>query len=73
MCDAASRRFHGDNGEQVATMDLFSGAIGAFKNPSSHRTVDFADPVEAAEIVQLANLLLRLVRRAETRIAAGGT
>lgn len=52
-----------EGGEQVAIMELFSGAIGAFKNPNSHRTVDYHDPVEGAEIIQLADLLLRMLRR----------
>jgi uncharacterized protein (TIGR02391 family) len=53
----------GDPGEAVATMDLFKGAIGLFKNPSSHRRVDFDDATEAAEIVLLADLLMRLLRK----------
>lgn len=55
-------------GERRAIMELFAGAIGAFKNPASHRTVHFDNPVEAAEVVQTADLLLRLLRRAEQRL-----
>lgn len=55
-------------GEQQATADLFAGAIGAYKNPASHRTVRFDDAVEAAEVIQLADLLLRIAQRAESRL-----
>ena len=53
--------------ERLAIMALFAGSIGAFKNPSSHRTVLFDDAIEAVEVVQLADLLLRLLGRAEQR------
>lgn len=58
--------------EQHATADLFAGAIGAYKNPASHRTIQFDDPVEAAEVVQLADLLLRIVERRKHAIARSG-
>jgi uncharacterized protein (TIGR02391 family) len=48
-----------DAGESVAQMELFAGAIGLFKNPPSHRKVDYDDPTRAAEVVLLADLLLR--------------
>jgi uncharacterized protein (TIGR02391 family) len=47
--------------EQEGTMQLFMGAIAVFKNPNSHREVDFEDPTIAAEIVLFADLLLRLL------------
>ena len=57
-----------DAGEQVAIMNLFAGAIGAFKNPSSHRQVDYGDATVASEAVLLADLLLRILDQYEGRL-----
>lgn len=57
-----------DSGEQEAISHLFAGAIGTFKNPPSHRQVDYADPTEASEVVLLADLLMRLLDRVAARI-----
>jgi uncharacterized protein (TIGR02391 family) len=57
-----------DPGEQIGIMELFAGAIGTFKNPPSHRQVNYGDPTEASEVVLLADLLMRLLDRVEVRV-----
>jgi uncharacterized protein (TIGR02391 family) len=62
-----------ERGERLSVMNLFSGAIGTFKNPPSHRQVDYQDPVQASEVVLLADLLLRLLDSTETRMGQSET
>jgi uncharacterized protein (TIGR02391 family) len=56
-----------ERGEREATAHLFAGAIGVFKNPSSHREVQYDDPTYASEVVLFADLLLRMLDRVEQR------
>ncbi|MFZ0963664.1 MAG: TIGR02391 family protein [Terriglobia bacterium] len=56
-------------GERTGIMELFAGAIGTFKNPPSHRQVDYANPTEASEVVLLADLLMRVLDRVKERLA----
>lgn len=58
-----------DVGEADAQMALFWGAIGFFKNPASHRRIDYENATEASEAVLLADLLLRILDRVEADAA----
>ncbi len=46
--------------EKEALHGLMRGAIGWFKNPSSHRTVGYSNDQQAAHVFAFANLLLDL-------------
>jgi uncharacterized protein (TIGR02391 family) len=49
-----------DPAERQALMELFSGAIGSYKNPHSHRNVEI-DAAQAVEMIILASHLLRII------------
>ena len=56
-----------ETGEREAISHVFAGALGAFKNPTSHRLVDFDDPAVAADVILLADLLLRMLDARRTQ------
>lgn len=47
--------------EAEAIHQLMRGAIGWYKNPSSHRTVSYSDPQHAVQVLGFDNLLLDLL------------
>jgi uncharacterized protein (TIGR02391 family) len=55
--------------ERQALSDLFSGAMGYFRNATGHRKVDFT-PAEAARTIIFASQLLYLVET-QAKAAAG--
>ena len=56
-------------GEQDGTRALFAGAYAVFRNPAGHREVDYDDVSEAAEAVQTASMLMRILDRVESRVS----
>ena len=68
--DLMRKAFHPDTGpltdpdalpaEREALMHLFSGAIGSYKNPYSHRLVEI-EPKDSVEMIILASHLLSIV------------
>lgn len=57
-------------GDREARMALFWGAIGEYRNEAGHNITDPDDPQEAAEVVLLANGLLRIVENVRARLQA---
>lgn len=55
-------------GEQEGTRALFAGAYAVLRNPSGHREVNYDDVSEAADAVQVASLLMRILDRIESRM-----
>lgn len=53
--------------EEEGAHMLFRGAIQLFKNPSSHRTVDWSNAVSTAQVLCLADMLLATLSTAVPR------
>ena len=53
--------------EQEGVYNLFKGAIQFFKNPSSHRTVNYNKRIETIKIIAFADLLLEILDSAQAR------
>lgn len=76
--DLMVKAFHAETGsmrdaaeptaERESLMELFRGAVGRFKNPTSHREVNFENPAEVIEILQLASLLMGILDRRVTAL-----
>jgi hypothetical protein len=47
--------------EETGVFNLFCGAIATFKNPTSHRIVNYSNPRSVLQIIIFAELLLNLV------------
>jgi uncharacterized protein (TIGR02391 family) len=56
-------------GEQEGMRALFAGAYAVLRNPTGHREVRYDDVSEAADAVQVASLLMRILDRVEARLA----
>lgn len=54
-------KYSDHKGEQEALMHLFSGFIGVFKNPQSHRFLEIKDPLTAFEVINFANHLCKIL------------
>lgn len=59
--DAPMLKFSSVRAEQESAFFLFRGALGSFKNPSSHRFLPVADPAKTFECLALASLLMRML------------
>ena len=53
--------------EQEGVQSLFRGAISFFKNPSSHRTIEYNDRLVAIKAIAFAELLLDILSKAKLR------
>lgn len=54
-------------GEREGIRSLFVGAYAVFRNSAGHHDIEYEDVVEAAEAVQTASLLMRMLDRVERR------
>ncbi len=54
--------------EQEGMRALFAGAYAVLRNPAGHREVRYDDVSEAADAVQTASLLMRILDRVEQRM-----